>query len=244
MEEFDLDGNKYVSSQIVKPYDNKSRRRAYRKIIAGIRYHKGEKLSFVTIGFRRGTVVDVRKTLMKLTTFIKRITGKRIEYSRVKVLDNKSPDGLWRIHSHMIWNAPYVKQALLVEKIKGYIGDSCSVDIRLLDDNDRKATRYLMQYLGNQDGMVRFDFSRNWLPKGYERVWKEIRDDFYEHVKLGIRTPLQSDSDYVILASQQSYEWKKEAMIENMNLWLDEQRLKRDSHAEDRQSNIGEKVKT
>ena len=86
-------------------YDNHSRMRAYRHVLAGIRYHKGEKLSFLTIGFKRGTIIDVRLFLQKLTTWVKRYTGMRIDYYRVTVYDNKSPDGKWRIHMHIIWNA-------------------------------------------------------------------------------------------------------------------------------------------
>jgi hypothetical protein len=230
--EYDLDGNISAPSEITKSYDAKSRRINYRKILAGIRYHKGEKLSFVTIGFKRGSVIDVRTTLKKLTTFIKRSTGMRIEYTRVRVLDNKSPDGSWRIHIHMIWNAPYIKQRLLVEKIEAFIGENCHVDIRLLDEDHKRSARYLMQYLGNQDGSVRFDCSRGWLPEGYNEAWNQMRHDFFQYVPLGIRKPLQSDSDYVTLASHQSPEWKKEGLIENMNLWIDEQRLKQEQHEE------------
>jgi hypothetical protein len=220
--DWDEQDNKSNSSK--GGYDTKPQREAYRKTLAGIRYHKGEKLSFVTIGFKRGSIIDVRTELKKLTTFIKRITGKRIEYSRCRVLDNKSPDGQWRIHIHMIWNAPYVKQALIVEKLEKYIGESCHVHIKLLDDNDKKAVRYLMQYMGNQYGTVRYDYSRGWLPEGYNEVWNEIKQDFYDYVPRGIREPMDEQESVFKLMTQSSPEWKNVGMIENMNAWIDEQR--------------------
>lgn len=207
-------------------YMDKQRRRAYRRILAGLRYHKGEKMSFVTFGFKRGSAIDVRTVLKMLTTWIKRNTGERIDYFRVKVRENLSPDAKYRIHVHMIWNAPYIKQSKILEQIQKYIGEQGSVDIRLLQGSDKKSARYLMQYLGNQYGELRFDMSDNWLPEGYESVWKEIRHDFYEHVSLGIRKPLDCGEKVLKLMSQSSEEWKKEGVIENMNAWLDEQRTK------------------
>ena len=207
-----------------EPYDNKPRRRAYRVILAGLRYHKGEKLSFVTIGFKRGSVVDVRTFLKKLTTWIKRISDQRIDFYRVTVWDNKSPDGEWRIHIHMIWNAPYIKQSLILEKVSDYIGETGSVYIKLLDDNDKKTARYLMQYLGNQDGRVQYNYSRNWLPKGYLEEWTALRREFWEHVTTGYRPCRKVGADEVDrLIMQNTSEWIQAGLIENMNAWIDEQ---------------------
>jgi hypothetical protein len=207
-----------------RSYSNKPRRRAYRHILAGLRYHRGEKLSFITIGFKRGSIVDVRTVLHQLSTWVKRDKDFKIEFYRVTVWDNDSDDKLWRVHTHIIWNAPFIKQKRILEKVQKYVGESGSVHITLLDGNDKKAARYLMQYLGNQDGFVRFSKSRGWLPKGYERVWKEIKRDFFEPVPLGVRKPLQDSDALFRLMTQSSDDWKREALIENMNAWLDEQR--------------------
>jgi hypothetical protein len=207
------------------PYDNKSRKKAYREVLAGLRYHTGEKLSFVTIGFKRGSVIDVRTFLKKLTTWIKRLFDKRIAYYRVTVWDNNSPDGDWRVHIHMIWNAPYIKQSLILEKVSDYIGESGSVFIKLLDENDKKTARYLMQYLGNQDGCVKFYKSRNWLPNGYTAEWNALRREFFEHVTTGYRPCNKvgvAEVDRLIV--QNTPEWIQAGLIENMNAWIDEQR--------------------
>ena len=207
-----------------RSYSNKPRRRAYRHILAGLRYHRGENLSFITIGFKRGSIVDVRTVLHQLSTWIKRDKDFKIEFYRVTVWDNNSDERTWRVHTHIIWNAPYIKQKKILEKVQKYVGESGSVHINLLDGNDKKTARYLMQYLGNQDGFVRFSKSRRWLPRGYESVWKEIKHDFFEPVPLGIRKPLQDADALFRLMTQSSDDWKREALIENMNVWLDEQR--------------------
>lgn len=221
------DNNPFSPHCEVKPYNDKPRRKAYRHILAGLRYHKGEKLSFVTIGFKRGSIIDVRTFLKKLTTFIKRYSDIRIDYCRMLVWDNNSPDGLWRVHIHMIWNAPYLKQSLLVEKLEEYIGETGHVYIKLLDGEDKKTARYLMQYLGNQDGFVRFSYSRNWLPKGYSKEWDELKSEFFKPVPTGYQTSKNASSEMVdSLITRNSPEWRKAGLIENMNSWIDEQRDK------------------
>lgn len=203
---------------------DKKRSSNYRKLRAGIRYHQNEQLSHIQIGFRRGYDVDVRLVIQKLMTWAKRIFGNNVQFFRAEVWENADITAQWRVHVHMIWNAPYIKQRLLVEKIETYAGDSVNVYIRLID-NHRRAANYLMQYMvDKQEGEVYFTHSRRWLPYGYERAWKEIKDDFYHKVSLGTKKPLESDCTYVELASHQSPEWKQAGLIDNMNSWIDEQR--------------------
>ena len=204
-------------------YDNKPRRKIYREVLAGLRYHKGEKLSLVTFSFQRGTIIDIRTIFKELTTWIKRLTGERIDYCRTDVFDKKVDD-TWRVHTHAIWNAPYLKQALIVEKIQAYIGENAHVYIKLLDGNDKKAARYLMQYLGNQDGFVKFNKSRNWLPKGYNDFWNETRLSYYEHVPMGIRKPLDDAERVFKLMTQSSEDWKKAAFFDVVDAWIDQRR--------------------
>lgn len=219
----------------VKPYDNKQRNLAYRRLTAGIRYHRGEKLSHIQIGFRRGYEVNVRLVLQKLMLWAKRIFGNSIEYFRAEVWENDSSNVEWRVHVHMIWNAPYIKQPLLVEKIQKYAGDSVNVWIRLIKDelDEKRQARYLMQYVVNrQQGRVYFSKSTRWLPQGYDGVWKELKQEFYQYVPLGIRKPLESHDDFIQLASHRSSEWRKAGLIDNMNAWIDEQRFAEEQHAE------------
>jgi hypothetical protein len=207
-----------------RSYSNKPRRRAYRHILAGLRYHRGENLSFITIGFKRGSTIDVRTVLHQLLTWIKRDKDFKIEFYRVTVWDNNSDDKMWRVHTHIIWNAPFIKQNKILKKVQIYVGESGSVHINLLNENDKKTARYLMQYLGNQDGFVRFSKSRGWLPRGYESVWKEMKYEFYEPVPFGVRKPLQDGDALFRLMTQGSDDWKREALVENMNAWLDAKR--------------------
>ena len=233
--EHDLDTSGEFLFSIDTPaasYDNKPRGKAYREILAGLRYHKGEKLSLVTIGFKRGSTIDTRDVLMKLTTWIKRVTEIRIDYYRVTVYENNSPTEQWRIHIHMIWNAPYLKQSAILEKVETYIGENGHVYITLLDGDEKKTARYLMQYLGNQDGFVRYSHSRNWLPKNYSDEWRALKQDFFSYVPCGIRKPMDDPESVMMLIIQKDETWRHEGLIENMNLWIDEQRFAKEQHAE------------
>lgn len=220
------DNNLFSDNQQTRSYSDKPRRKAYRHILAGLRYHKGEKLSLVTIGFKRGSTIDTRDVLKKLTTWIKRVTDIRIDYYRVTVWENNSPTAQWRVHVHMIWNAPYLKQSAILEKVETYIGEHGHVYIKLLNDDDKKTARYLMQYLGNQDGFVRYSQSRGWLPKDYTEEWKSIKRDFFQYVPRGVRQPMDDADRVFTLMTQSDETWRREGLIETMNTWLDEQRLK------------------
>jgi len=206
---------------------DKKRSNNYRRLKAGIRYHQNEPLSHIQIGFRRGYEANVRIVLQKLKLWVKRLFGDAIDYFRVEVWENADITAQWRVHVHMIWNAPYIKQRLLVEQIEKYAGDSVNVYIRLVNDH-RKAANYLMQYMvDKQEGELYFNHSRGWLPEGYEGVWKDIRREFYQYVPRGMRKPMDDPDRVERLMIQSSPEWKKAGLIENMNSWIDEQRDKK-----------------
>lgn len=231
------DNNLFSDIPTTRSYSDKPRRRAYRHILAGLRYHKGEKLSLITIGFKRGSTIDTRDVLQKLTMWIKRITDVRIDYYRVTVWENNSPTEQWRVHIHMIWNAPYLKQSAILEKVEIYIGENGHVYIKLLNGDDKKTARYLMQYLGNQDGFVRYSQSRGWLPMNYTDEWNALRKEFFEPVKTGYRTSKYIREDLIdSLIVRNSPEWRQSGLIENMNLWIDEQRWNNEANQDKIQS--------
>ena len=226
------------------PYFNtrmsKERSTAYRKLKAGVRYHQGEKLSHVVIGFRRGFAVDDRIVMQKFTQWVKRQKGVRVDYSRVRVTENASPDAKYRVHIHMIWNAPYLKQMALVEQLQIYAGDSVHVDIRLIKDN-AKAVSYLMQYMtDSQEGSLSFTSSRNWLPKGYEHAWKDVKHDFYQKVKTYPKSPLNSDKQVLQEISLRDPEWRKAGLYGVMDTWIDEQRDKSKNYGQSQIDGNGE----
>jgi hypothetical protein len=197
------------------------RGKAYREILAGLRYHRGEKLSFLTFGFKRGSSIDCRMATQKLMTWVKREHDFRVDYFRVEVLENNSPDEKWRQHVHLLWNAPYIRQSLLVDKLQTYIGERGHVFIKLIDGDDKRAARYLMQYLGNQEGSVHYTMSRNWLPAGYRAEWKALKQDFYEKVQQYPHRPLQSDCEVLQEISRCDDTWRKTVLVDMMNDWID-----------------------
>lgn len=209
-------------------YDKK-RGKAYREIRAGLRYHKGEKLSLITIGFQRGSAIDCRILKQKIFTWIKRAFGVKVDYLNVEVwecTESTKGDTSWRVHMHMIWNAPYIKQCKILEKVQSYIGESAHVHINLLDGDDKRAAKYLMQYLGNQRGLVYYNKSRDWLPRGYNHHWRALKRDFYKHPKVKDYRSLTGDEDYILRASQCDDTWRVAVLIDSMNAYIDECREK------------------
>jgi hypothetical protein len=153
---------------------DKNRGRAYRQIKAGLRFHQNEKLSFVTIGFRRGFEPDIPRVMQQLNTRIKRDTSHKTDYFLGTVRENTDStkdDDRWRVHQHMIWNAPYILQSHLVSWLQSYAGDNVSVRINLVNNDHTRAARYMMQYIGNQAGTVTYSKSVGWLPKGHRSAW-------------------------------------------------------------------------
>jgi hypothetical protein len=207
---------------------DRKRGKAYREILAGLQYHKFEKLSFVTFGFKRGSEIDCRTMLHQIDTWVKREFKFKMDYFRVEVWENKQGESDWRVHIHMIWNAPYIKQALIVERVQKYIGDEkANVFIKLLQGDPKNSARYLMQYLGNQEGKVYYTKSREWLPKGYNEQWEALKHEFYEKVRGVAYTGCKSDSDVVELMSHNDDTWRFEGLIKMMNDWVERKSLKR-----------------
>lgn len=214
---------------------DKKRGIAYRKMLAGLRFHQDENISHIQFGLQRGSIKDLRTIFKQLTTWIKRDFGIRIEFCRVEVWENTDStkgDDRTRIHCHMLWNAPYIKQALILEKFELYLGENANVHIKLVDDH-KKASRYLLQYLGYKQTTCYFSYSRRWLPKGYNDQFKAVKQDFYEKVSLGFKKPLESHEQYIKKASQSSDEWRKAVLVDMMNDWIDEQRKKGDEPIHD-----------
>ena len=83
-----------------------------------------------------------------------------------------------------------------------------------------------MQYLGNQDGFVRYSYSRNWLPRGYNHEWKALKSEFYKPVSHKHSRSVTSSDDYLLQASTTDETWRKTVLIDGMNAWIDEQRDK------------------
>jgi hypothetical protein len=208
---------------------DKTRRTGYRHIRQGLLYHEKEKLSMVTIGFKRGSDIDDRTVLKKLFTWMKRDFDVRVDYIRVRVSENTDftdkrwekicEEERWRTHNHLLWNAPYVKQYKLLEKLELYAGENCHVFIKLVQDN-LKASRYMMQYLGNQGGDVSFYMSRNWLPSGCDKEWKNIKKDYYCAVPF---SKLHSSDGVLTMISKNDSTWRN-AVIKSMDAWIIEQR--------------------
>lgn len=193
---------------------DKTRGRAYRQIMAGLRYHQDEKLSFLTIGFRRGFEPDIPRITHQLNIRIKRDTGHKTDYFLGTVRENtaalKRDDTRWRVHQHMIWNAPYIQQSNLVSWLQTYAGDNVSVRINLVNNEHKRAARYMMQYIGNQEGTVTYTKSTNWLPKGHRAAWDWCKREARENTAVSINPYILAPSVSPVTLFEQ---------------WIDDRRL-------------------
>ena len=203
---------------------DKNRSRAYRQIMGGLRYHSDETLSFLTVGFRRGYEPDIRRVVKQLMTRIKRGRGHETDYfmaivrdgqpSKQMQIDEPLPvvnDIRWRTHFHMIRNAPYVKQAHLVEWLEKYNGDNVTVRINMINNEHTRAARYLLQYLGNQNGDVTYCKSKNWLPQGHRAIWEACKRQSVENTAISL-------NPYNL-----ALPFNPVSLFEN---WIDEQKVK------------------
>lgn len=194
---------------------DEQRRRAYRYLKVGIRYRKNEYLSFLTIGLQRDSDQDLRLAFRKLHHWMSR-AGVQVEYFAVWV---QEPD---RVHVHIIWNAPFIEQRVLLDKMEGYLGEQCSVFIQGVKND--KVVRYVMQYQVNQGkedtAKLRFSHSRGWLPLGYNAFWKALKHDFFK--KSTSYDYNRSEQGQFAMMTQYSQVWW-DALLVEVNNWIDEQ---------------------
>jgi hypothetical protein len=203
---------------------DKRRGKAYREILAGCQYHGDEKLSRIDFGFKRGSVIDCRTVLGQISTWIKREFGFRIDYFRVENWEQKG--GEWRVHVHMIWNAPYIKQQRIREKVEEYIGENANVYIQLMD-GDKRAARYMMQYVGYQEGKCYYTKSRGWLPEGYNDEFQALKKDYWKKIPNLRKKGIKDDDALVNLMSRYDDTWRKEVLVNSMVEWVEKARVKR-----------------
>ena len=178
-------------------YRTRQERRAYHRIISGIKKHKGELMRFLTLTTsRKLNLGQLNYSFVLLTSRIRRLTPLnllrqgwisygdyryfyhsrnnplRFDYFKVKVAD-EGVDGV----IHILFFGDYIPQqwiSSIWEKLTGaYI-----VDIRATKkkvDNVKRLTNYVIsQYVINQEGGKRFSWSANWVFKGFVKFWKQL----------------------------------------------------------------------
>jgi len=154
----------------------KQRGRAFFIAMCGALFHQ-KRLVHLILGLRQGSEKDLRFAWKRLKRYIQKKFDVKIEYRATWVREKG------RLHVHILSNMPYVPQAELLAKIQEYLGEQASVYIRKIKETSKdrlRAVRYVMQYMSNQKGLVRFSQSRHWLPVGCERHWREMKSELRE----------------------------------------------------------------
>lgn len=153
---------------------NKARNRAYRVLVSGCRYHTS-RLSSLTIGQRRGSLKSLRDDFEELRRRIVIKTGcPRIEYFATYVFDQAS-EGMRR-HAHIIWTSPITSWSVLMPMYEKIAKEQSSIWIDDQVEISPKKMTYCLQYTAKKQGeSVRYAKSQEWVPLGYEAMWKEIK---------------------------------------------------------------------
>jgi len=150
----------------------KQQRKAYHRIASGIYYRsaKGWRLRFLTLTLKEGSNNDIHECFRVLKERIRR-KFKDFEYFAVKI-DGSRP------HMHLVYFGSFMLQRWLRAAWLEITGDSFVVDIRStrepIYDPQRLAGYCISQYVTYQEGTIRFSKSKNWLPKGWNDVWKRL----------------------------------------------------------------------
>jgi len=150
----------------------KQQRKAYHRIASGIYYRssKGWRLRFLTLTLKEGSKNDIHECFRVLKERIRRKFSD-FEYFAVKISGD-------RPHMHLVYFGSFMLQRWLRSAWLEITGDSFIVDIRStreeIYDAQRLAGYCIGQYVTSQDGDVRFSKSKNWLPKNWLEVWKNL----------------------------------------------------------------------
>lgn len=183
----------------------------------GLRYHEGKFLSFLTVGLQRGSERDLRIAFKQVLRWLTR-AGYRVEYHAVWVIESD------RVHVHVIWTAPFIPQAALVDQFQAYLGENCHVYIKGVT---QRSVGYSLQYQvnqgkTNQDIKLRFSHSRGWLPEGYNAFWRALIKEF--RVKQSHQQRITEKGQFIQMTQCSDIWW--EALLQDCDAWIVEQRKK------------------
>jgi hypothetical protein len=203
---------------------DKKRRRAFRVGMTGALYHSLGQLSILTIGLPTGNEKELRKSYRLLKNHVEKQTKKKIENfcTWVTKTDAKGT----RHHAHIIWTSDETDWDTLFPLWQKINGGTGSLYIRRIrEGNAGKAIRYSLQYASAQKGeTVRFSQSLCWRPAGAEKHWLRMLASFRERIPMD---EIKTDENMVQWLSRGNPEWMS-ALIADYNLWVAEQRKKRE----------------
>ena len=189
---------------------SKKQKRAYHRILSGLRVHKGELLRFLTLTTAEYMQRDLRSAWRVLKERIRRLTPLRlikmgyIELKDVrKYYPNKSLNEPLKFEYlkvetdegvagvlHVLYFGDYIPQKWLSDAWKEITGTAYIVDIRACKDpvkSPKRLARYCVaQYVSGQTAFVRFSWSWGWVGKGFVKVWRTLLKEVGYDIKRAI----------------------------------------------------------
>ena len=169
-------------------------KRAYQRLLSGLRYHRSKRLRFMTLTSANNMKRDIRSAWRVLKERIKRLTPlrllklgyispselrkyyqnpcKRLEFHYFKVETAEGVAGVF----HILYFGDFIPVKWLSNSWKEITGSAYIVDIRACKDNvksPKRLARYcIAQYVSGQLAFVRFSWAWSWVCKGFVKVWK------------------------------------------------------------------------
>ena len=177
---------------------DRKRRRAYHRILSGIRRHKGERLRFLTLTSSPEARRPITKDFRVLKERIRRLTPLRLVrlgyltlkdcryyYGSKPLNEPLRFDYFWVETSegngvlHILYFGDYIPQKWLSDAWRD-IHQSPIVDIRATKsvvkgfnkDMKRLAVYCVVQYCAEQDKFIRYGWGWGWVFRGFVRVWE------------------------------------------------------------------------
>ena len=188
----------------------KQQRRAYHRILSGLRVHKSELLRFLTLTTAENMQRDLRTSWRVLKERIRRLTPLRLikmgyvkpndvrkyypnkplnqplKFEYIKVETDEGVEGVL----HVLYFGDYIPQKWLSDAWKEITGSAYIVDIRACKDpvkSPKRLARYCVaQYVSGQSAFIRYSWSWGWVGKGFVKVWKILLKELNYDIKKAI----------------------------------------------------------
>lgn len=189
---------------------DRKQRRAYHRILSGLRVHRGERLRFLTLTTAENMQRDLRSAWRVLKERIRRLTPARLvkmgyielkdvkkyypnkplnEPLRFEYLKVETAEGVAGV-LHVLYFGDYIPQKWLSDVWKEITGTAYIVDIRACKDpvkSPKRLARYCVaQYVSGQTAFIRFSWSWGWVGKGFVKVWRILLKEVDYDIKRAI----------------------------------------------------------